>query len=75
MNINAVRLVFVGTKTGSVVMCKIFMLVVTFLECVQINAIFLGHDSLPLILIIQDMYIICNAWFLDTVLEHQLVFS
>ena len=32
MNINMVRLVLVGTKTGFVVMCEILMVVIAFFE-------------------------------------------
>ena len=51
MNIIAIRLVLVGTKSGLVVMCKILMAVVAFYLCAGVNSIFLGRDSLPLVLI------------------------
>ena len=41
MNINAIRLVVVGALTSFVVMCKIFMVIVTFLNTC-INSTFLG---------------------------------
>ena len=34
-------------------MCKILTVVVMFFECVRVNSTFLGHDSLPLILILR----------------------
>ena len=51
MNVIALRLVLVGTKTGFVVMCKILMVVVMFFECTYVYSSFLGRDSLPLVLI------------------------
>ena len=62
MNINAVRLVLVGTKTISIVMCKILMVVVMFFGCAHINSTFLGHDSLPLVLISILTYIHITAY-------------
>ena len=47
MNIIAIQLVLVGIKSGLVVMCKILMVVVTFL----FMHTFLGRDSLLLVLI------------------------
>ena len=55
MNITAIRLVFVGTNTGFVAMCKILLVVIKFFESTYINSNFLGRDSILLVLI----YIIC----------------
>ena len=51
MNITVIRLVIVATSTGFVVMCKILTVVVAFFLNVRVNSTFLGHDSLPLVLI------------------------
>ena len=51
MNITVIRLVIVATNTGFVVMCKILTVVIAFFLNVRVNSTFLGHDSLPLILI------------------------
>ena len=51
MNITAIRLVFVRTNMGFVVMCKILSVVATFFECTHVNSTFLGRDSLLLVLI------------------------
>ena len=79
MNITAIRLVFVRTNTGFVVMCKILSVVVAFFECTRINSTFLGHDSLLLVLIY--MYVLyylklwsasykCLIWFIDWGKQH-----
>ena len=66
MNITAIRLVFVRTNagfvvmcktlsvvtnTGFVVMCKILSVVVVFFECMYVNYTFLSYDSLLLVFI------------------------
>ena len=53
MNIIAIWLVIVGTKSGLVVMCKILTAVVVFFIYAHVNSTFLGCDSLPLVLIIN----------------------
>ena len=58
MNITAIGLGFVRTNTGFVVMGKILMVVGTFFECTRINPIFLGHDSLPFVLIYIYIYML-----------------
>ena len=50
MNITAIRLVFIRTNTGFIVMYKILSVVVTFFGCSHTNSTFFGHDSLPLVL-------------------------
>ena len=50
MNIIAIRLVLVETKTGFIVMCEILTVVVMFFERTHVNSIFLGCDSLLFIL-------------------------
>ena len=45
MSIIAVRLVLVQTKTGSVVMCKIPMVVVMFFECTQLSLATTNYHS------------------------------
>ena len=58
MNINAITLVLVGTKTGFVVMCKeVLMVGVVFIECMCLNSTFLGHNSLLLVLIFATVTI------------------
>ena len=57
MIINAITLVLVGTKTGFVVMCKILMVGVVFIECMRLNSAFLGHNSLLLVLIFATVTI------------------
>ena len=63
MNITALRLVIVRTNTSFIVMCTV---VVRFLEYVHVNSIFLGHDSLPLVLIHTHkciyMFSACNMF-------------
>ena len=63
MNITAIRLVIVRANTGFIVMC---MVVVRFLEYVHVNSTFLGHDSLPLVLIHTynciHMFSACNMF-------------
>ena len=53
MNIIAIRLVLVGTKSVLIVMCKILMVVVVFFIYAHANSTFLGRDSLPLVLMIK----------------------
>ena len=54
MNIIAIRLVLVETKTGSIVMCKILMVVVAFFEC--------AHVILILLSLAATHY--CSSWLL-----------
>ena len=51
MNITAIRLVFIITNTGFIVMCKVLLVVVAFFEFALVNSTFLGHNSLLLIVI------------------------
>ena len=54
MNIIAIRLVLVGTKSGLDVMCKILTVASRpfFYLCMHVNSTFLGRDLLPLVLIL-----------------------
>ena len=51
MNIIAIRLVLVGTKTSFIIRHKVLTVVVPLFECVYVNSTFFDTDSLPLVLI------------------------
>ena len=57
MIITVIRLVLVGRNTGFIVMCKILMIFMIF-ECVHVNSIFLGCDSLQLILMLHYVLLV-----------------
>ena len=62
MNVTAIRLIFVRTNTGFVVMCKILLVVVAFFECTRVNSTFLGRNSLPLVLIYMYVPYYLKLW-------------
>ena len=69
MNINAVRLILVG----SIIMYKILMLIIAVFECAQVNSIFFGHDSLPLVFMNATMQAFTRITGLRKPISYSLV--